>query len=251
MAIGIDDALAMMGGAVSGMSVGDLSGGWSSYSSGKSKTKYAAEKSAWLAGQNYDLQQRAYRESPLAIREGLEKAGINPLLATSAFGNASAGSGGSVGWSGGNSGVGFDGDKMLTKKDREDIRENTIEGGKANVDRTKAETDAIRSETQLKKITTAATALGTLGTAAYGAKKVFDRLEASRGVKPVPFAAPAKKMVNGKLVSVAEGSRGFGFGSLLNALPFLPSLWSAMKGAQDKARSEGRPSFTHHMSAGW
>ena len=97
----------ILGGASGSGTFGAWDGGWSTYSSGQSRTKYALEKA-------YEMQRRAWKEGPSAIRAGLEKAGVNPLLATSAFGNVSAPSASFSDAPVGGSSVGFDGLKSLT-----------------------------------------------------------------------------------------------------------------------------------------
>ena len=136
-------ATSALGGAAGSGTLGALDGGWSTYSSGQSRTKYAAEKA-------YEMQQRAYRESPSAIREGLERAGINPLLATSAFGNASAGSGSFAEPSSGfSASLGFDGQKMLTSKDKREIVKSEKKSAVANADAVEEEARARKEEARL------------------------------------------------------------------------------------------------------
>lgn len=65
----------------SGMSLHDLTGGWSDFSSRKNSAKYEAELSSRLMAEQYRLNLRSLRESPTAYKEGLLAAGYNPMLA--------------------------------------------------------------------------------------------------------------------------------------------------------------------------
>lgn len=146
-------AIASVMGGVSGSGVlGNWDGGWSTYSSSKSRTKYAANKA-------YEMQQKAALEMPSTIREGLNRAGLNPLLATSAFGSVNAGNPSFSEASMGGSSLSFDGSKsLLAKEQKEQAKlvvedgKNTVEEGRQIVRRLKAENDATEASAKLEKL---------------------------------------------------------------------------------------------------
>lgn len=195
-------------------------------------------------------------------RKALEGAGYNPLLAVSngLSSPMSAFSGSAIAPS---SGSGGDFTSDAVRKKQEDVVDEQIDGqrinnevGEAQKDKIEAETRDIKASTGLKQVGMA-TAAGVA--AATSAVKGKEFLDSFKKVKPITGFGKSISTGFGKSTgsvgkSVGKGLfRGLGSKALGNiGLGLLvDGVFSAMKGAQDKARSEGRTSFTHHMSAGW
>lgn len=265
-------ALAAFGGSLansfaSSGTLGAWDGGWSTYSSGQSRTKYALEKA-------YEMQQRAWAEGPSAIRKGLEKAGVNPLLATSSFGNVSAPSASFSDSPVGGSTVDFSALKGMTAKEQKKIKENEVDQGRANVDRTKAETEAIEAsadakraeilnlnaDTELKSTQQWTQPLSTIGGSALNGALIYKAIKSAGETKGATSAVRgASKVVPLLLPAVGSSAKAINIGSkFLRGLGFFGAgaslavpVGKQMYKAQKEAMKNGKTSFTNHMSAGW
>ena len=221
-------------GASSGGVLGNWDGGWSTYSSGQSRSKYSANL-------GYEYSALAARTMPLAQRQGLEKAGYNPLLAIDG-GMSSPTMGAS--WSEPTSGLSgkldFEGLKGALAKEKKDIAKNeVVRGEKTN--------DLIDSQNVKTKTEAAKNVVSSFGDVAQAAvnmaiaKKVLDGSASAKG------AAKAAKTVGGDAIPLwklrspdaATSAKGVGSGlkgalnfvsPLLFTLPVLPSLWTIKKG---------------------
>lgn len=237
----LGSSMAGMGGSGA---LGSWDGGWSTYSSSQSRTKYAANKA-------YEMQRKAALEMPSLTRQGLERAGINPLLATSAFGNVDAGSPAFYDAPVGGSAVSFDGLKGLLGKEKKEVAKNEVEKGEETNDLIRAQKENIKEQTRGQVIDNdlkstmaassamqAAAAVGGVGVLGYKAVKHFGKEVHA----PVGFAAEAAKAsaASAKAVKAAK------VGSMIRSgigmfLPFVVGeAFDAIRRGYDAHRHDNR-----------
>lgn len=183
--------------AASGGVLGNWDGGWSTYSSGKSRTKYAAETAL-----RYGL--KSLEESPSSARKGLEDAGFNPLLAVGSGIGSSSGLSGSFAEPNSSSAakLDLDGFKGFLSGEKKDMARNEVKKGEETNELIKAQKENVEEETRGKKIENDLKRLGTtakvlgaasvaagVGVSAYKAAKTYSDVKHS----PVGFAAEVAK----------------------------------------------------------
>lgn len=138
-----------LGSAVSGVGgsgvLGYWDGGWSTYSSAQSRTKYAANKA-------YEMQQKSALEMPSLTRQGFERAGLNPLLAVGEMGGSSPGNPSFYDAPAGGSALSFDGLKGLLGKEKKEIAKNEVEKGAETNALIREQKENVKEETRGKKI---------------------------------------------------------------------------------------------------
>lgn len=222
------------GSAASGGILGNWDGGWSTYSSGQSRSKYAANL-------GYEYSALAARTMPKNQRIGLERAGFNPLLAIgSGISSPTMGASWSEPSSGFSGKLDFEGLKGVLAKEKKSIAKNEVIRGEKTNDL--IESQNVKTKTEAAK--NVASSLGDVAQTAVNmaiAKKVLDGSSSAKG------AAKAAKTVSGDLLPLksvrapdaATSAKGVGSGlkgalnfvsPLLFSLPALPSLWSIKKG---------------------
>ena len=229
---------------------------------------------------NYEYGQKSLIASPTHYKEGLELAGINPILASDSPVGATQGS------TGINPNFDFAGDlgKGFSAKMLKDQTESNVElQGKqgeavlknAEANKTQAEAAMKNAQTNEKMLTVSGTNAGsnvgnTIGGLAKDAALIYTAVKGGK----VPTTGTSAKGVKGaKVPAVIPTPSSAGAVSKAGFLPKLgealtPAIIPAtmataigsgilMKHAQDEARKNNTKSyqkygsFTHHMSAGW